>query len=121
MQINFDDVIEFFFDEMEQKQKLQSDDFGLFVANEWKRLLDPFTPRDTGELMGEKGPTVDIKPFEIHYNAPYAERVYFSEGWEFKKKNLFATDHWDEAAIAAGQQEKLEKTINAALESGRFD
>ena len=29
-------------------KKVTNDRFGLFVSNEWKRLIDPYTPRDTG-------------------------------------------------------------------------
>ena len=47
------------------KEKVTSNRFGLFVSNEWKRLIDPYTPKDTGVLMGVTGQTVDIKPFDL--------------------------------------------------------
>ena len=39
--------------------KVQNDRFGLLVSNEWKRLIDPYTPRDTGTLRGITGQPVD--------------------------------------------------------------
>ena len=55
--------------------KVQNDRFGLLVSNEWKRLIDPYTPRDTGALMGITGQPVDILPFKLHYQSKYADRV----------------------------------------------
>lgn len=105
--------------------KVTNDKFGLFVANEWKRLINPYTPRDTAALMGVTGQTVDILPFRIHYKVPYAEAVYDNErGVIFitqgSGRNPYATDHWDQKAAAAGQLDKLYKSINAALKSGKF-
>ena len=36
-------------------QKVNNDRFGLLVSHEWKRLINPYTPRDTGALMGDQG------------------------------------------------------------------
>lgn len=92
--------------------KVTDDKFGLFVSQSWKRLIDPYTPRRTGQLMGITGVTVDIQPFELHYNTNYAEYAYFSEGWDFfKELSPFATDHWDEKAATAGQTDKLYRTL----------
>ena len=49
------------------REKVTSDRFGRLVSLEWKRLIDPYTPRDTGVLMGITGQTVDIQPFKLHY------------------------------------------------------
>lgn len=101
-------------------EKVTSDRFGLLVSKEWKRLIDPYTPRDTGALMGAIGTTVDILPFELHYREPYASAVYYGENMNFQKKNPYSTHHWDEAAEAAGQKDKLYRTLNAALQSGQY-
>lgn len=100
--------------------KVGSDRFGRFVASEWKRLIDPYTPRDTGALMGITGQTVDILPFKMVYKVPYAERVYYGEDINFQHINPYSTDHWDAAAEKAGQKDKLYRVINSALKSGRF-
>ena len=101
-------------------RKVTSDKFGLLVSKEWKRLIDPYTPRDTGALMGITGQTVDILPFKLHYKAKYAERVYYDSDLNFQKKNPYSTYEWDKAAEEAGQKDKLYRTLNNALKSGRF-
>lgn len=105
--------------------KVTSDRFGFLVSNEWKRLIDPYTPRDTAALMGVAGQMVDIKPFALHYKVPYASVVYENpRGVKFitqgSGRNPYATDHWDFKAEAAGQKDKLYRALNNALQSGRF-
>ena len=100
--------------------KVGGDPFGLLVSNEWKRLIDPYTPRDTGVLMGITGQTVDIQPFKLHYKSKYAERVYYGSDMNFQKKNPYSTYEWDKAAEKAGQKDKLYRILNNALQSGRF-
>lgn len=101
-------------------EKVANDRFGLFVSQSWKRLIDPYTPRDTGVLMGITGQTVDILPFKLHYKSAYSERVYYGYDMNFQKKNPYSTYEWDKAAEAAGQKDKLYRTLNNALQSGRF-
>ena len=96
--------------------KVQNDRFGLLVSNEWKRLIDPYTPRDTGTLMQ----SAKLSQFQIHYIQPYATRVYYGKGFEFKKKNPYSTYEWDKAAANAGQLDKLTRTLNNALQSGQY-
>ena len=96
--------------------KVQNDRFGLFVSSEWKRLIDPYTPRDTGTLMR----SAKLSQFQIHYIQPYATRVYYGRGFEFKKKNPYSTYEWDKAAANAGQLDKLYRAINNALQSGQY-
>ena len=105
--------------------KVQNDRFGLLVSNEWKRLIDPYTPRDTGVLMGITGQTVDLQPWKIWYKSKYAEAVYYNRrGVTFitqgTGRNPYATQEWDIAAEKAGQKDKLYRTLNNALQSGRF-
>ena len=102
------------------KEKVTSNRFGLFVSNEWKRLIDAYTPKDTGVLMGVTGQTVDIKPFELHYKSKYAEAVYYGYDMTFQKKNPYSTYEWDLKAEQSGQLDKLYKTLNNGLQSGRF-
>lgn len=110
--------------------KVTSDRFGLLVSHEWKRLIDPYTPRYTGMLMAdvEYKDKVEEKPFAIHYKVPYASIVYEnSRGVKFITsedggvgRNPSATDHWDIKAAQSGQLNKLYRTLNNALQSGRF-
>lgn len=130
------------------REKVTSDRFGMFVAHEWSRLLDRFTPQRSGHLIN----TVWIEPWQIYYGVPYAAYMYYGEvyvdpvtgasgfltdeGWKSRKgvkkvpsgrtftynksmsKN--ATDHWDIVAAQSGELNKLYRTLNNALQSGQF-
>lgn len=97
-------------------EKVQNNRFGLLVSNEWKRLIDPYTPRDTGTMQD----TARLHPFQIHYIQPYSNAVYYMKNAKFQKKNPYSTYEWDKAAANAGQKDKLIRTINAALQSGQY-
>lgn len=125
--------------------KVENDNFGLFLAHDWKRLIDPYTPHRDG-LMER---LVMIQPFTIIYVMPYSHYMYngiiyvdplfkvggftndggitwFSRpgvekipsGRKFnylKDPNPFATDHWDRKAEQAGQKKKLITAANNYL------
>ena len=97
-------------------EKVQNDRFGMLVSNEWKRLIDPYTPRDTGSMQD----TAKVYPFKIHYIQPYSSYVYYGRGFNFKKNNPYSTYEWDRSAEQAGQTDKLTRTINNALQSGQY-
>ena len=96
--------------------KVQNERFGLLVSIEWKRLIDPYTPRDTGTMQN----TAKIYPNQIHYVQPYSARVYYGKDLNFQKKNPYSTYEWDIAAANAGQLDKLTRTLNNALQSGQY-
>ena len=96
--------------------KVQNDRFGLFVSQSWKRLIDPYTPRDTG-MMQDKA---KLYPFKIHYIQPYSNRVYHGYNFNFQHKNPYSTYEWDVKAAEAGQLDKLTRTLNNALQSGQY-
>lgn len=98
------------------REKVTNDRFGTFTANEWKRLIDPYTPRDTGGLMQK----VRINPFELYYYSNYAKYVYYGRKMNFQKKNPYSTYKWDQVAAKAGQADKLGRTLNNALKSGQY-
>ena len=129
-------------------QKVTNDRFGLFVAKSWKDIIDPYTPKDTGLLMQnvELSPW-QIKYTEpysayMYYGEVYVDPVYDVGGFyssdygfwsrpgvkkvpsgrtfEFQKNNPYSTDHWDVKAEQAGQKDKLYRTLNNALNSGRI-
>ena len=97
-------------------EKVTSDKFGLFVSNEWKRLLQPYEPRDTNTMSS----TAKIYPFKIHYIQPYSARVYYGYEFNFQKKNPYSTYEWDVKASQSGQLNKLYRTLNNGLQSGKF-
>ena len=98
------------------RKKVTNDKFGLLVANEWKRLIDPYTPRDTGTMQS----SARLQPWKIHYTSKYSEYVYYMSSAKFQKKNPYSTYEWDMAAEKAGQKDKLYRTLNNALQRGRF-
>ena len=129
-------------------EKVTNDDFGLNVAREWKRLIDAFTPRNTG-LLEENA---ELLPFAIHYKSIYAHYMYngivyvdpvtkvsgfltkdgqwksrygitkikSNRKFNYRKINPFATDHWDKKAAEAGKLQILYRIINTGLENGNF-
>ena len=97
-------------------EKVTNDRFGLFVSAEWKRLIDPYTPRDTGTLMQK----VDIMPFKIWYKSKYATYVYYGENMTFRQINPHSTYEWDIKAAENGQLNKLYRTLNSGLKSGQY-
>ena len=97
--------------------KVQNDRFGLLVSNEWKRLIDPYTPRDTGAMQD----MAKLYPFKIHYiQKKYPAKVYYGYGLNFQHKNPYSTYEWDVKAAEAGQLDKLTRTLNNALQSGQY-
>lgn len=92
-------------------KKVTNDTFGLFMAKEWKRLIDPYTPRDTGTMQD----TAQIRPFEIFYGVPYATYNYYGKNKHFQRNNPYSTSQWDQAAAQAGQTDKLVRTVNNYL------
>lgn len=97
-------------------RKVNNSRFGLFAAHEWKRLIDPYTPRDTGAMQD----TAETTPWKITYKTRYASKVYYGKEFNFQRKNPYSTYEWDKAAANAGQLDKLTRTLNAALTSGRY-
>lgn len=125
--------------------KVDNNKMGLFLAHEWKRLINPYTPHRTGNLERN----VTYKPFEIKYLSPYSHYQYYGmlyvdplyrvggftkDGgitWYtrpgikkvattkplnyLKDHNPMATSKWDVAAEKAGQKQKLIKAANLYL------
>lgn len=125
--------------------KVENNQFGLFLAHEWKRLINPFTPHRTGNLERN----AEYKPFQIKYISPYSAYQYYGvlyvdplykvggftkDGgitWfsrpgvkkvptttplnYLKDHNPMATSKWDQAAEKAGQKKKLIEAANLYL------
>lgn len=86
--------------------QIDNSGFWLFAANEWWRLISPYTPRDTGQLCEN----VSIEPKKINYKSGYAEDVYNTNKHYRKDKNPLATYKWDEVAVPV-QGEKLVNSL----------
>lgn len=79
-----------------------------FAANTWYKLLEPYTPMDTGTLFK----SVLIEPKEIHYVMDYAVPVYNGDHMRFQKTHhILACAHWDQAAKPT-QGPKLSQAID---------
>ena len=103
-----------------------------FAANTWYKLMEPYTPMDTGRLFGSvlisESPTkitmgldgegtVTIEPKQIHYVMEYAVPVYKGEHMNFQKTHhALACAHWDRAAKPT-QGPKLVKALEDYIES----
>lgn len=125
-------------DENKIIERFKSNLFGLKLASEWKKQIDPYVPRNTGYLMNN----ITIKPFEIVYHAPYAHFQYMGvvyedpdthSAWARKgvkkiiragpqalvydlSKNPYATSEWDKAARDAGKVNNLAQIMSDYLQ-----
>ena len=57
--------------------KVENDTFGLFLAKEWAKLIDPFVPSSDKRLL--RGSVTFPKPFLIKYNENYSRYMYYGE------------------------------------------
>ena len=116
-------------------KRFDDEEFGQELAEEWKRLIDPYTPFRYGGLRGmidDSGTTVS--PFTIYYNPvpyietdagveylygepSYADEIYndfYGAGYKIKQTETspYASAFWDKAAESAGEDEKLYSFAN---------
>ena len=103
--------IRIYLDKQKIEGKVTNDKTGLFISHEWHKLINPYTPRDTGELMEN----VDELPFKLHYKQNYARKMYDGGNFHYRRINPYSTDHWDIKAAEAGQLDKLYREINKYL------
>jgi hypothetical protein len=98
-------------------KKINDNTFWTFAANEWHRMISPFTPFRTGNL----DQNVDIQPKEIHYNMYYAAEVYHKNAKFRKDIHPLASREWDAAAVAAGAGDDLIASMQGYINSGRLN
>lgn len=117
--------------------RFESNLFGLKLASEWKKQIDPYVPRNIGHLMNN----ITIRPFEIVYHSPYSHFQYVGvvyedpdthSAWARKgvtkvirtgpqklvydhSKNPYATSEWDKAARDAGKVDTLAQIMTDYL------
>lgn len=125
-------------------KKVNDPTFWKFSANEWHKLITPYTPMDTGTLSE----SVKIKgksgTGEIEYNAPYAHYLYQGQlmvdpetGSSYaragtkkvytendlvmsKDRHPLASKEWDKAAEPT-QKPKLISAMQGYIDSGRLN
>ena len=106
------------------RQDILGKDTMTFAANEAKRLMSPFTPRDVGTLEDTAQIITGETIAAVHYVQPYAAVVYYGErnGRKInirKEKHPLATSHWDKHAMAAGGKEKLAGAVSEYIKRKR--
>ena len=83
------------------------DDLSLFANSTFFKLMFDYVPMDTG-LLAE---TVDISTDGVKFTVPYAARMYYGDGFNFRTDmHPLAKSHWDTAAMSA-RKDKLAKSI----------
>jgi len=92
----------------------------LFMAETWRRLINPFTPMDTGYLANDGVNIVSEGQLGIiHYQASYARKCYDGTNIQFQRhKHPFASAKWDEAGKRAGKKEVLIKDVEEYIRRG---
>ena len=91
---------------------LGGETFGLFSAQEFRRLVDDYVPMNTGQLAETD---VQLKPWEIEYFAPYVVPVYNGgRGGNARFKTELhgkACKEWDRAAVRDGKDKNLARSM----------
>lgn len=89
-----------------------------FAASEWRRLIEPYVPMQTGTLKD----TVDVNSSsgqgEIVYKVPYAHYQYEGNFNHRKDMHPKASRQWDKAALPT-EQPKLIRSMQNYVDSGR--
>lgn len=66
---------------------------GTFAATEAIRLMEPYVPMREGQLWG----SAKASPFMVTFSTPYARRVYYGDGLNFRRdRHINARSRWDE-------------------------
>lgn len=73
-------------DEQRILNKVTNNDFGLVAATEWKKLIDPFTPRRTGRTVE----SAEVNPWQIKYDPINQKDQYWL--WEDEYINGYPAD-----------------------------
>lgn len=95
--------------------KVQSDKLGLFAAQTFKKLQDPYVPMRTGNLANA---SATVKPWTIWHHTIYAHYQYTGYGFNYYRgMHPQATYEWDKKAFAE-RGEDFVAAIQAYVDSG---
>ena len=101
-------------DAAKYRKKLQSAAFWTRAAREWHSLYAPYVPMDTGRLLRD----VRFGPGIIEHRAPYARRVYYGAGLNFRRdRHPLAVARWSRAAEKT-QAPELLRRLQACVDAG---
>ena len=125
-----------------QWDKTGGEDGRLFLANEAKRLMDPYVPADELILAQNVRTYVEGEHGVVQYNSPYAHYQYMGELYVSSKtgspyasegeykvptgkklnyqtfRHSSATDHWDQAMMVARKAD-LTRVMQNYLKRGK--
>lgn len=91
----------------------------IFTAETIQRYMNQFVPMRTGALSQ----TFTIKqsePYGIEYTQPYAHRMYYGDGFNFRKEfHPKAQSRWADP-VNANYKPVIAKEVTQAIRSGRF-
>lgn len=94
------------------KRLVNNDRVGLFMSETCARYMNPYIPMDTGMLAQN----YETKPFEVTYNQPYAERMFYGTEFNFnQEKHPLATARWDNACQNA-KATQIAKEVTTFIE-----
>lgn len=101
--------------------KINNKQFWLFSINEWYRLIYKFIPFREGILADTVSISATDTDGTIDFQAPYANRMYNGDGFNFRKDlHPNASAHWDLAAEPT-EKDKLIQAMQAYVDSGRLN
>ena len=82
--------------------------------------MNPYVPMDTGTLANDSVRIIaNEKSAEVHYNTPYAAKMYYGDKLNFsKEKHPLASSHWDIEAMKSGR-EKLAAAVSEYIKRKR--
>ena len=93
--------------------KVENDNFGTFLAQRWKALISPYTPRREGLLED----TAIIRPFEIEYIQPYSHYMY--NGVVYEDPLLHVSGIYDASKDAWFSRKNVQKVPRQTASEGR--
>lgn len=104
----------------DELKKVRDPTFWRFGANEWWKLISPYTPMDTGALFESVNIRGDEGSGSVEYKQPYAHRMYNGQRMHFRKdKHPLASAEWDKAAEPS-QKPRLIQSMQNYIDSGRL-
>jgi len=84
-----------------------------FAANQARKLMHEYIPRDTGALAGTAQVTAENTTGTVHYNQPYARFCYYGDRKVFRRdKHEKATAYWDTVMILSHRESLIESVSN---------
>jgi hypothetical protein len=85
----------------------------LFLASEAARLMDPYVPKQFGDLKNQK----KVEPGRVTYKMPYAQRQYYENSGPPAHSGPKRGKLWDQRMIA-DRREALTRAVQNWIRKG---